>query len=279
MAKQGFGNHIWNLQDGSLRTILRLLYVAEVIYIVVLAMTKASIVCMYLRIFWAYPPFQITCYAVLAFVILPSIVITLLTIFSCKPVQYFWDRDIANGSCLDINALAYANSGLAVAQDMIITVMPIYMLWKLNMSRKKKFFIGIMFAIGGMGLIATIIRLKTLSAFGDLSDPAWSYVPLVYWTTVELAAGIVVSCLPAVRILLERFFVIFTLNTQNSKSRPPSPIMLQQRQRKASAPEDPTFDDDSTSQRRLTRSRDGLSVVSSGRGNEPAEYRQDLDLG
>ena len=145
------------------------------------------------------------------------------------------------------------------------------------MSRKKKFFIGIMFAVGGLGLIATIIRLKTLSAFGDLTDPSWSYVPLVYWTTVELAAGIVASCLPSVRILLERFFNVFSVSTNNSK--PPSGVHLQQLQRKPSAPEDPVLDDDGASQTGLTRAGGGVYSTSLRRGDEPVGPKGDLDWG
>ncbi|ROW03337.1 hypothetical protein VSDG_01261 [Cytospora chrysosperma] len=277
MAELGFGSHLWDLHDGALLRILRLLYVAEILYIVVLAVTKASILCMYLRIFWAYRPFQITCYAVLAFVIASSFAVTIATIVSCEPVGFFWNRDFEGGSCLNITALAYANSGLAVAQDLIIILLPVYMLWSLNMSRKKKFFIGVMLAVGGLGLIATIIRLKTLSAFGDLSDPSWSYVPLVYLTTVELAAGIVASCLPSVRILLERFFKVFNVSANQSK--PPTGINLQQMQRKPSAPDDPALEDCSASQTRLTGVGGGFYSISLRRGDEHLETKQDLDWG
>lgn len=72
-----------------------------------------------------------------------------------------------------------------------------------------------MFAVGGLGLVATIIRLGTLHVFSDFQDPTWDWIPLVYWTTTELAAGIICSSLPAVRMLLDRFSV-FQLNTIKS---------------------------------------------------------------
>ncbi|KUI53608.1 hypothetical protein VP1G_00986 [Cytospora mali] len=273
MAELGFGSHIWELKDGALLRILRLLYIGEIIYIVVLTLTKASIVCMYLRIFWAYPPFQKACYVVLGYIILPSIVIIFLTIFSCQPIQYFWDRDLT-GSCRDVTAVAFVNSGFAVSQDLVIILLPVYMLWNLNMNWKRKIFIGIMFAIGGLGLIATIIRLRTLFTFGDLSDPTWSYVPLIYWTTVELSAGIVVSCLPAVRILLERFFKVFNLSTTNSKH--PSAINLQQRRTKPSAPENLILNYYGGSETRLNLSRDEISTTSLRRTEESVEAKQDI---
>lgn len=185
---------------------------------VTLTLTKVSLVCMYLRIFSAYLPFKLACYGALTFIILPSAAIMLVTILSCQPIQYFWDRDIPNGSCVDVAALAYANSAFAAAQDALLIVLPVFMLWSLNMSRKKKILIGSMFAVGSLGLIATIIRLRTLHVFGDLSDPTWDYVPVVYWTTIELAAGIIASCMPAVRKLLERCFGIFNIGTTLQRS-------------------------------------------------------------
>ncbi|KAG8169598.1 hypothetical protein KVR01_000343 [Diaporthe batatas] len=197
MSALGFGSHLWSLKDGALLQILRLFYISEIVYVVVLALIKVSIVTMYLRIFWAYRPFYIACYVVLTFILLSSSIVTVLTILSCQPVQFFWDRDIG-GSCLDITALAYANSGLAVLHDVTIIVLPIFMLWNLQMTRKKKVFIGVMFALGGIGLVATIVRLQTLRDFGTTPDPSWEWVPVVYWTSVELSAGIIASCLPAV---------------------------------------------------------------------------------
>lgn len=243
MAGLGFGNHIWDLQNGALSQILRLckyiytksqirssdrqgalcpdivilVYISEIIYVASLALIKVSLVSMYLRIFWAYLPFKFVCYGALLFILLPSAAIILVTIFSCQPVAYFWDRDIPNGTCLDVSALAYANSGFAVAQDATLILLPIFMLWGLNMSRKKKIFIGLMFAVGSIGLLATIIRLRTLSVFGTLDDPTFDYIPVVYWTTIELAAGIIASCMPSIRILLERFSKVFHLSANWSE--------------------------------------------------------------
>jgi hypothetical protein len=260
----GFGSHLWSLKDGALLQILRLFYVSEIIYVVVLALIKVSIVTMYLRIFWAYRPFYIACYVVLTFILLSSSIITILTILSCQPVEFFWDRDIAGGSCLNITALAYANSGLAVLHDLIIIILPIFMLWNLQMSRKKKVFIGVMFALGGIGLVATIYRLQTLRDFGTTPDPSWEWVPVVYWTSVELAAGIIASCLPAVRTLLERFFKFFALSTNASE---PSTFIRLQRQRrpsrKGSTPAAEHWMDDVVGDSILASSKNPASAASS----------------
>lgn len=194
-------------------------YIAEITYIATLALTKASIVAMYLRIFWAYPPFKVACHAALAFILLPSAAVLLATIFSCRPVAYFWDRDLRpRGTCTDVTALAYANSALAMAQDLLLIALPIGMLWRLKMSQGRKCYIAVMFAVGSLGVVATAARLRSLAVFGNLSDPSHDYVPIAYFTVVELAAGIICSCLPAVRILLERSLHAVGLISRDDRS-------------------------------------------------------------
>jgi hypothetical protein len=68
-------------------------------------------------------------------------------IFQCKPVAYFWDRDI-KGSSIDINELAYVNSGMSMLQDVIVVSLPIPIISTLNMSLQKKVGVTIMFALG-----------------------------------------------------------------------------------------------------------------------------------
>jgi hypothetical protein len=48
-----------------------------------------------------------------------SLVLFLLTIFACTPVESFWECDI-RGKPRDVIVLAYANSAVAIAQDSFI---------------------------------------------------------------------------------------------------------------------------------------------------------------
>ncbi|KAH8882369.1 hypothetical protein GQ53DRAFT_665803 [Thozetella sp. PMI_491] len=215
----GFGLHLWDLQDGRLFQILRLFYIAEVFYVVDLGLIKASILFMYIRVFLANQTFHRVVYGTLGFLAVSTTVISLLTIFSCRPVDFFWDKDIKTGRCLDINSLAYANSALAVVQDLLIILLPLGVLWKLSMPLKRKLLVVAMFAIGGIGLVATVIRLQTLLVFGSSIDPTSDYVPVLYWTSVELAAGIICSSLPAIRKLVG-IAISHTINSVKSPSQP-----------------------------------------------------------
>lgn len=163
----GFGKHLWNLQHGQLKQCLRfcishllhhlsipyanrnlIVYVSWSTYVIVLGLIKISLLMFYLQIFPSRR-FRIGCYITLAYIIISTIVIYLATIFACLPIKAFWDRDV-KGKCLDINALAYANSGSAIAQDIIILALPLSVIRGLKMKRYKKIAVGLMFSVGAL---------------------------------------------------------------------------------------------------------------------------------
>ncbi|TDZ68423.1 Satratoxin biosynthesis SC1 cluster protein 4 [Colletotrichum trifolii] len=205
MAVKGFGTHLYDLQPGALQEILRLLYAAEIVYVFVLLFAKLSLVAFYLGIF-TVPRFRIAAWSLIGFLVVGQVVIGFLTIFSCHPIELFWDKNIHTGGCLDINQLAYANSALAILQDLIILALPIAMLPGLQMDRSKKISVAAVFLLGSVGFISTIIRLQVLAVFGNSIDPTWDYAPVVWWTVVELGVVIVCACLPMIRNLVNKAF-------------------------------------------------------------------------
>ncbi|KAK9413938.1 putative Extracellular membrane protein CFEM domain-containing protein [Seiridium unicorne] len=219
MSHLGFGNHLWALEDGALSSILQLLYAGEIFYVVILCLAKSSLIFFYLRVFPGRT-FRNVSYAVLGFTIVSSLIITFLTGFSCRPVALFWNKDIKHGTCLDVTALAYANSGFAVAQDFLILALPLSMLPNLQIKLGRKLGVAFMVLLGSFGWVASIVRLRALSVFGQSSDPTWDYVPLVSWTAVELAVSVVCGCIPAIRALLVRYFPHMPLLASEQSSGP-----------------------------------------------------------
>jgi len=205
MAKDGFGRHLWQLMDGDLLKALKNFYIAENMYVWILASTKISILFFYLRVF-PHEPMRFAFWGTMGLTTISTVTISLLTIFQCHPVSYFWNRDIHSGRCVDLNALAYANAAMSIIEDVLIVVLPIPIVAKLKMSLNKKLGIGLMFAIGSFGCIVSMIRLKALLSFGNSIDPTWDYTLVVIWTTLELAAAMICACLPALRRLFSHLF-------------------------------------------------------------------------
>ncbi|KAF2708615.1 hypothetical protein K504DRAFT_335103, partial [Pleomassaria siparia CBS 279.74] len=211
MTSMGFGEHLWNLKPGQLQQCLHFFLVSWSTYVIILGMIKVSLVMFYLQIFISRS-FRIVAYTVMTYIVLSTLGIFFVTIFSCNPVKSFWNRDI-KGKCLDINVIAYVNSANAIAQDVIILVLPMVNVGKLKIKWYKKVAVGVMFAVGTFGFITTILRLHTLLLFRISIDPTWDYVPVTIWTELELGSGFVCVSLPTIRIL---FTMIFPRNLLSS---------------------------------------------------------------
>ncbi|KAJ8112826.1 hypothetical protein OPT61_g4902 [Boeremia exigua] len=198
-APKGFGDHLWNLEDGNLQLILHYLYFAWLTYVIVFCMIKVSLVLFYLEIF-DFPRFKMIAYIFMAYIIMNSFAMLFVAIFPCRPVHSFWNRDI-RGKCIDIQATAYANSGSALVQDLILLILPLSFIRNLQMQRSRKIAVGFMLCIGAFGCIATIMRLPSLSTFKISTDPSWDYISITIWTELELAAGFLCVSLPSIRML------------------------------------------------------------------------------
>jgi hypothetical protein len=109
---------------------------------------KVSLVVFYLQVF-RERRFRIVCYFVLGYIALSTLIIQFLTIFSCTPIQSFWNRDI-KGKCLDVGAIGFANSANAILQDLIILVLPMRSVFKLKMKTWRKVAVALMFAVGAL---------------------------------------------------------------------------------------------------------------------------------
>ncbi|KAJ4987678.1 integral membrane protein (CFEM domain-containing protein) [Stagonosporopsis vannaccii] len=200
MAKIGFGEHLWNLEDDTFMPILRYFYVAWSTYVAILGLIKLSLIMFYLDVF-PTRSFKIAGWIVFWYITLNTLVIFLLTIFACTPVSAFWNRDL-RGKCMDIQMLGYANSISAIVQDVILVVLPMCYLRNLQMKKSRKLAVAIMFLIGSFGCITTIVRLRSLLTFKLSVDPTWDYVPVVIWTELEITAAFACVSLPAIRVLL-----------------------------------------------------------------------------
>ena len=71
-------------------------------------------------------------------------------LFQCHPIAFYWDRTIPNGRCVNQTQLFLATACLNLVLDVIIVLMPIPVVWSLQMSTLRKAAIN---AIFGMGIM------------------------------------------------------------------------------------------------------------------------------
>ena len=69
-------------------------------------------------------------------------------LFSCKPMAKSWDKAITYGSCINVAKILAIHGGLNIATDIAMLILPVIMVWKLQLPRKEKIALAGLFMTG-----------------------------------------------------------------------------------------------------------------------------------
>ncbi|KAF7880002.1 uncharacterized protein EAF02_007639 [Botrytis sinoallii] len=206
-VKFGLGQHIYDLPENTnFSASLELYYFGEIIYFICVAVTKIAILILYLRLATS-KVLRTLIWGVMAFVALTSLSCVIATIFQCTPISKAWEHPVTDkGHCIQVNALFYANAGLDIFQDLVIYVLPMKMLYSIQIPRRQKYALMIVFAVGGFVVVTGMIRLYYLQGAQASQDPSYDNVGGAVWSSIECNIGVVCASLPHFKPLFDRFF-------------------------------------------------------------------------
>ncbi|KAK1977071.1 integral membrane protein [Colletotrichum cereale] len=193
----GLGKEIWTLHDYEITLFLKLLLVLEFVYLVGLAVIKASILFFFLKIF-PDRRFRRILWTVQLLNFLVGLTFVILCFAQCRPFSHFWtgwDGE-HEGKCLDLNQIGLIHVALNIALDVLMLALPFTQIYKLQMDMRKKIGVIAMFQAGIFLTIVSILRIRTLSNFATSLNITADSVAVVLWAYVEMGVGLVVACMP-----------------------------------------------------------------------------------
>lgn len=180
-------------------------FIDELFYTLVLSLCRIAVVMFLLRVF-DVPRFRLVARAVIGWIVLYAVGVITATIFQCVPIRYNWlgwtGQYAGDYQCIDVNALSFAAAGIGIAQDLTIMVLPLPIILNLNMAFRKRAQTVVMFSLGLLVVITSCVRLRYLVRFETSDNPTWDNVDAIIWTHAEVAASVIVVCLPTVRAAL-----------------------------------------------------------------------------
>ncbi|KAF4542012.1 uncharacterized protein LTHEOB_8166 [Lasiodiplodia theobromae] len=205
----GFGLHLWGFDTSyHFAQALKFFYIEQILYAIITGITKLSILIFFLSIFQQSRSFRIAAKLVFASIACSTTVYIFGLAFQCIPVPLSWDKDIKDGKCLNFNNLAYSGAAITIAQDVATLILPIPQLHTLQVDVYKRIGLAIMFTVGSLGCVASMVRLKFLIDYGistgEAADPTYTTAPAIAWSGIEAGAAIVCACLPSTRNLYRR---------------------------------------------------------------------------
>ncbi|KAL9599262.1 MAG: hypothetical protein Q9219_003964 [cf. Caloplaca sp. 3 TL-2023] len=191
----GAGLHIIAVSFPNLQNFFKCLYVFELTYGVAIVLVKISIVLFYFRLFpkettsrrWRWCAYGIT-----ALQLASWIAGFTTAVFQCRPVSYFWRRT-GDGSCINLIAMFYVTSTIIIVTDVAVLLLPVHIVWKLQMPRSRKICIVVLVQWTSPVRPSSqgFLRLSWLT-------PPNPDVPLdnTIWSIIEPSIAIVSACLP-----------------------------------------------------------------------------------
>ncbi|KAL4894707.1 hypothetical protein BDV59DRAFT_174843 [Aspergillus ambiguus] len=95
--------------------------------------------------------------------------------------------------------------GLSLLEDIVLLLIPIFVVWRLNMSRPQKIQLTLLFSVGGFVCIFSLLRLIEFPHYktGNLTQ---SGIHETIWTILELYLAIMCASVVLMRPVLQRCF-------------------------------------------------------------------------
>jgi hypothetical protein len=211
MTYHGMGKDIWNVEPNGITLMLKLFYIEQYIYQLVIVATKISIVLLYLRIFpkEVSRRFQYTSWAVIAGLLAYLAGFFIYFSVECRPISYFWHQwdGEHEGTCPDTESAIYVNSAFNIFFDLIVFFLPVPRLMSLQIKdTRRKVGVVLTFLVGLFVTICSIVRLRYLAAFGRVTNATYHFNDIALWSGLEGDVGVICACMPTIAGPILYFF-------------------------------------------------------------------------
>ncbi|CAN9089920.1 unnamed protein product [Alternaria alternata] len=125
----------------------------EVFYCAAIIPIKMSITFMLIRIASRRVTYIYALWVVSAMFIVMNLIAMLYIIFQCTPVSWAWDTSTPGGKCNPAQTLAdiyYATTAVNIATDWFCALLPIPLLWNVQLNRNAKLSVGVILGLGAL---------------------------------------------------------------------------------------------------------------------------------
>ncbi|OQN98712.1 hypothetical protein B0A48_15378 [Cryoendolithus antarcticus] len=211
-----FGYHVVDIPKLSLEeTILATKYslAQQVLYNPVLGLVKASMVVFFLRLGDRRKAIKWTLLVFGAINIGHMISVFIAALFQCIPVSAYWNRyrpvPPDDFQCIDEKAFSLVTAGLAILTDVVVLLIPMAMLWNLQLNLRRKVIVGIALSLGWVVTIISAIRFKVFYNFwmGLDNDGTYGYNQVI--SGIEINVALITCCAPALKAMITLFMPRF----------------------------------------------------------------------
>ncbi|KAI4096190.1 MAG: hypothetical protein LQ339_007037 [Xanthoria mediterranea] len=138
-----------------------------------------------------------------------AIITVTLFYVQCQPVRAVWDKSLVKAGkakCWDpipVNTWNQVIASYWAFLDFALAIIPVDIIWKLQLSRKKKVGLSLLLSAGIFaGICAAVKTSKIPITVRGQIDITWTTIELLMWGGIEINVIIVAACIPTLRPLV-----------------------------------------------------------------------------
>ena len=151
----GGGKHLTTLPQPSHSLALwgRAFFIAEIMYLLTLCLAKLSMTFLLLRFSSSSRLITWLLYSTAALITSLTLAFALWATFQCTPVQSQWDPSVQSGGCASKRSYmisVYVLSAFSAATDIIMAIVPVFILRRLEIDRRTKVAAGVTMGLGSL---------------------------------------------------------------------------------------------------------------------------------
>ena len=99
-------------------------------------------------------------------------------------MAFAWDSTVEGGQCIppgNLKFAAFFNSSVAVLTDVTFALLPIPMLWNVQMNWRVKTAVAAILSLGVFAAVSAIVKITFLSNYGKHGDFLFDSSDLTIW--------------------------------------------------------------------------------------------------
>ncbi|KAI1656993.1 hypothetical protein F4813DRAFT_362584 [Daldinia decipiens] len=183
------------LEPPEVIELLKMAWICEFLFSGIITTVKLSILWFYYSLFSVNKTSKRATITTAVLCIIWFIVAIFIITFQCDPIDAFWTQFNSQEYCLNATdfLLGYETTNLLL--DVVIICIPFGILGKLQLSMTRRISLLVIFILGGLVCIASIVRL---TAIYPLPDPTknFDFSVLILWGEIQSGVAILCACLP-----------------------------------------------------------------------------------
>jgi len=130
-----------------------------------------------------------------------TLIIILAFIFNTPRPGETWETHLVSSLEEDEVHMAIPQAAISVLLDFYILIVPIYGVWKLQLSVQRKIAISLVFLIGMIACISSILTLYYRALLENSNDLLHILVPTLITSVVEMEVGVICNCAPVLSLI------------------------------------------------------------------------------